>query len=184
MSRQSMNPIAVRSRKWIIDALLELMKEKPYSAITISEIAKKADLVRRTFYRNFNNKEEILEAYFQSMIQDYLDELPEEGEVSTYTLALIYFKFWKKKVEFIRILQHNNLFHILLREFDDFVPKVMHRYKKSVVGSYSETYFRYYTAFVAAGLWHMLERWVAEGMIETPEKMAEMYIEIIGREKS
>lgn len=184
MSRQSMNPIAIRSRRWIIDALLELMKEKPYSEITISEISKKADLVRRTFYRNFNSKEEILEAYFQSMIQDYLDELPEEDEVSTYTLALIYFKFWKKEIEFIRILQRNNLFHILLREFDDFVPKVMLKYKMSVVGGYSETYFQYYTAFIAAGLWHVLERWVAKGMIETPIEMAEIYTRIIGRVKS
>lgn len=184
MSEKKMNPIAVRSRKWIIESLLTLMKEKPYADITISEITQRADLVRRTFYRNFNSKEDILTAYFQSMIQDYLHELPEEGDASPYTLALLYFRFWKNHVDFIGSLQRNNLFHVLLKEIDDFVPGLNRKYKKNIIRDFSETYFEYYTTFIAAGLWHMLERWVAKDMLETPEEMAEIYAHIIDQTNS
>lgn len=51
--KDTQNPIALRSREWLTNALLELMKDKPFHEISISEIAEKADLSRRTFYRFF-----------------------------------------------------------------------------------------------------------------------------------
>lgn len=179
MTKEKENPIAARSKTWIIHALLDLMEEKPYADITISEIAKRADLVRRTFYRNFSSKEAILEAHFKGLIADYLSELPEEGEVSPYTLALNYFRFWQQHITFIRALQRNNLFHVLLSQIDDFVPGLNLKYKKSIIAGFSDTYFEYYTVFIAAGLWHMLEKWVAKGMVETPEAMAQIYSDLI-----
>ena len=174
-----MNPSMVRSRKWMIEALLQLMEEKPYEEITISEIAKRSDLSRRTFYRNFTTKEAILEANFDEMIEDYLKQLPDSDEVGPYTLGLIYFRYWKQHLTFIQALQRNGLFHILLRRFDDFVPKLNKRYKKAIIKDFSPVYFEYYTAFIAAGLWHMLERWVAGGLVESPEALAEMYERLI-----
>ena len=40
-----------QSRRMIEDALFLIMEEKPYAQITVSEIAKTADVSRRTFYR-------------------------------------------------------------------------------------------------------------------------------------
>ena len=45
----SNNPIAMQSKKWIIDALLELMNRKAYHLITVREISSKALIDRRTF---------------------------------------------------------------------------------------------------------------------------------------
>ncbi|MCV79988.1 TetR/AcrR family transcriptional regulator, partial [Listeria monocytogenes] len=36
------NRQAMLSKKWIIEALLDLLKTKPYASITITEITKKA----------------------------------------------------------------------------------------------------------------------------------------------
>ncbi|MYL70455.1 TetR family transcriptional regulator [Halobacillus litoralis] len=49
MNDKSMNPISLRSRKWIIEALLRLMEEKPYHKISVKEITETAELVRKTF---------------------------------------------------------------------------------------------------------------------------------------
>ena len=59
-NKKEKNPIAERSKKWIVSALLKLMKTKPYEEITVQEISDEADLVRRTFYRNFTSKNAIL----------------------------------------------------------------------------------------------------------------------------
>ena len=42
------------------DALIELLKEKPISKISIEELTKKADVGRATFFRHFDSKEELL----------------------------------------------------------------------------------------------------------------------------
>lgn len=60
MNAQPINPISVRSKKWLTDALFELLKEKPYDKISIREISQKADLTRQTFYHNFSSKDMLL----------------------------------------------------------------------------------------------------------------------------
>ncbi|MDR1136161.1 MAG: TetR family transcriptional regulator [Clostridiales Family XIII bacterium] len=48
------------SKQWITEAFYLLMKKKPFHDIRIKEIAEKAGVSRRTFYRHFERKEDIL----------------------------------------------------------------------------------------------------------------------------
>ena len=56
-----------QSREWIADAFFRLLEKKPYEAITVSEIARKADLSRRTVYRAFADKRDILMYLFERL---------------------------------------------------------------------------------------------------------------------
>lgn len=47
-------------KKRMIDALIDLIKEKNTSSITISELIKKAGVARASFYRNYNTIEDII----------------------------------------------------------------------------------------------------------------------------
>ncbi|MBO5365138.1 MAG: TetR family transcriptional regulator, partial [Peptococcaceae bacterium] len=44
---------AVRSKTMIRQAFLELLQEKPYEKITVTDIAQRADLNRSTFYAHY-----------------------------------------------------------------------------------------------------------------------------------
>lgn len=44
----------------LTQAMLDLLHEKPFNSITISEICNKAMVRRPTFYRHFQNKEDLL----------------------------------------------------------------------------------------------------------------------------
>lgn len=50
-----------KTRKWIIDALFALLKRRDYRDITINQIVNQAGLGRRTFYRYFKSKDEVME---------------------------------------------------------------------------------------------------------------------------
>jgi len=54
------NPISVRSKRLITEALLEIMEEVPFAKISIRDIVDKAGLTRQTFYHNFESKEDVL----------------------------------------------------------------------------------------------------------------------------
>lgn len=71
MNMKKENPLTVQSKQWILEALLKLMEEKNYEKITIKELTARADLDRKTFYRNFRSKEEVL--YLQ--LQEFHDSL-------------------------------------------------------------------------------------------------------------
>ncbi|MCD8146392.1 MAG: TetR/AcrR family transcriptional regulator [Clostridiales bacterium] len=59
---QTPKPLDRRQRKTrqaIQNALLSLMKEKPLSKITVSELAATADVNRKTFYNHYSNIQEV-----------------------------------------------------------------------------------------------------------------------------
>jgi AcrR family transcriptional regulator len=71
----STNPLVIQSRTWIMNSLISLMKTKNFKDITISEIAKHADLSRRTFYRIFDSKEDVLESYFDFLADQFIAKI-------------------------------------------------------------------------------------------------------------
>ncbi|REK71988.1 TetR/AcrR family transcriptional regulator [Paenibacillus paeoniae] len=62
-----------RSKVALRDALLTLMSEKSFSAITITEIVERANYNRGTFYTHYENKEGLLD----EVISELIDELVE-----------------------------------------------------------------------------------------------------------
>lgn len=60
--KMSNHPSVIQSQQWIYESLIKLMQEKSFNSISIGEITKLADLDRTTFYRNFDSKEDILNA--------------------------------------------------------------------------------------------------------------------------
>ena len=72
---------AVRSRRLICDALLELLDEKPLEKITVTDITKRADVNRGTFYLHYDSVNEVIselqDAYIAHMDQYFADlEIP------------------------------------------------------------------------------------------------------------
>ena len=64
-----------RSREWIAEAFYALLQKKDYDSITVSEIAQKADLSRRTFYRVFDSKQDIITYLLARIFPDYIAAL-------------------------------------------------------------------------------------------------------------
>jgi AcrR family transcriptional regulator len=54
-----------RTRSWIFDAFMILIDEKPYDKITVSDITEKAGIARQTFYRNYDDKKDVLIGYLR-----------------------------------------------------------------------------------------------------------------------
>ena len=71
----SKNPSAIRSKALITQSLLKLMHELPYEEITVKRIILEADLVRKTFYRNFKSKDDVLDSIIYKAIEEYIDAL-------------------------------------------------------------------------------------------------------------
>ena len=59
------------ARECIVDALLVLTKEKPLSAITVSELCDRAGVSRMTFYRNYASKEEVFSSRLLELLEEY-----------------------------------------------------------------------------------------------------------------
>ena len=74
-------------KECIVKSLVSLMKEKEFKNISITEITKKAGVSRMAYYRNYNFKEDILNDYMTTLIEDYKNKR-EENKDNPYLLIL------------------------------------------------------------------------------------------------
>lgn len=78
-----MNITAQRSRADLREALLALMREKPFKDITVTEVCKRANLDRSTFYQHYKSCDDIIDELQQEQLarfRDLLNAREESGE--------------------------------------------------------------------------------------------------------
>lgn len=112
--------------EYITNALFELMAEKPYNKISITEITDKANVHRVSFYRCFSSKEEIITKWIRKTTDNFLNN----SNIS-YTVDCLedyFFKLFthleKYKIRSKLIYQANQI-HLLKNEFDTVFMKCL-----------------------------------------------------------
>jgi AcrR family transcriptional regulator len=70
--------VAVHKRRRIIDAIAELTAEQGYDATKIGDIVRRAGVARKTLYDNFEGKEEVFLAAFDSGLDEVMQWIEED----------------------------------------------------------------------------------------------------------
>lgn len=65
----------IKTKKIIYEALIELMKEKPFEEIKVSNICSKALINRTTFYSHYEDKYELLVEFINKLKNEFTNEL-------------------------------------------------------------------------------------------------------------
>jgi AcrR family transcriptional regulator len=68
-----------RTQKLLREALIALIEERGFEAITVGEITERAMVSRAAFYRNYQDKYDLVENIFEEAMSDLLSALGEIG---------------------------------------------------------------------------------------------------------
>ena len=71
------------------------MEAKPFQEIKISDITKKADVSRMAYYRNYQEKSEILTQHLEAFLRSYQDRLNDMRQLTEKELWLDFFSALK-----------------------------------------------------------------------------------------
>jgi AcrR family transcriptional regulator len=165
---------AIQSQEWIISSFYELLKEKPFSTITVSDIAAHALLDRRTFYRHFRTKEDVLKKYCAKLVLELGDLIKETGSINREIITKSFFQFWKRHIEFLHLLQRDNMMYFLLSEMETLLSILRSIIKPELDESQFTIETHYYLSFFIGGYYNLLLKWVETGATFTPEDMAKI----------
>ena len=72
-----------RTRNFLREAFIQLITEHGYEAITVRQIAKKAQVGYKTFYRHYESKEALLHAILAELIEDVRQTIDRPEGVQT-----------------------------------------------------------------------------------------------------
>lgn len=167
----------------LTQAMLDLLHEKPFNSITISEICNKAMVRRPTFYRHFQNKEDLLLYLIRSKRLDVQKRMLGQDfrTITTSEYALIMTR------EFLRLAQaHKHLYraqalnenfaHIMTITADEIGHEFAY-FLAERTGLDEPTYDQQFLGILYAnGLFGALRFW----MTATPEQTEEEFLKAFG----
>lgn len=178
----SQNPSAIRSKNEITDALLQLMKTFPYNEITVKQIILESHVARKTFYRNFLSKDDVLDAYIDRIMYQYIGSLQQmKGCRLSNTLDII-FSFCIQYQNILFLLRDNNLMHLLLRKWNTFIPMIHNQIVDedcSMFQTFSPEETSYIIAFNIGAVWNIIMKWLENDMIEKPDNIKKILIKYL-----
>ena len=165
------NPAALRSQELICKAMCALMGELPFGGITVTRICQEAGVGRKTFYRNFQEKEDVVMLMIDHLREEYEAELE---DISLEEAPGYHFRFLAERMEFMLLLYRSGCVPLLTERFAELLPRVMPRW------SADERENAYRTAAVVAGTEAVIRLWAERGFRETPEELVGLHRYALG----
>lgn len=169
-----------KTHKAVEGALLEILQEKDYELITISEVAERADVNRKTFYNNYNSLDEVMISIEEKMSALIFSRLPQkitvQNEIEIYNLLLDFAKVispYKKVLR--RITRHRGISVI----FED-VQNAIQPYIEHSMMSYhiDAAIIPYAGKYITNGLTAMFYEWFMSDTL-TDEQISKLSYNLI-----
>ena len=164
------------TRMVLKESLMELLKDKPISNITIKEICELADINRSTFYSHYSSQYDLLNAIEEEFIEDMVSTLSQynfskEEEALKMTEKILEYIAMKSD-ECQTLLSENSDIHFQKKGMmitQEFI------FKNWITDSQldRET-FEYINIFVVSGSIYVIKNWLENGMDKSPREMAEI----------
>jgi len=167
-----------QSGRMIEESLFALMEEKKLEEITVSEIVKRADVARRTFYRLYNRKEDVLCDYVHRLSEEYKRTFPALKNYDLERIAEDFFCFWYLHRDFLLLLYRCGLEEMLYHELSQISADLI-RNRIESSQEREKTDVVYFAHYSAGGFLMLLHHWILDGMTESPKEYARKVSKIL-----
>ncbi len=167
-----------RTHKLLIEALAELLNEKDFEVISVTEICNKAMINRTTFYKHYTDKYDLIERGFKTMLEDISSKVEYQDIAETdFTLDkppahfLFLFTHISENKIFYSLLLNKGTFSILRSIFADWLVK-QSQYRMKNIKSTFDIPEPIALRFAIGALLEVLNWWTENNMPYKPEEMA------------
>ncbi len=164
------NKTALTSQSAIAEALINLMKEKPYARISVSEICKTAGVSRQTFYSLFSSKDNVIS---YALERQYCFR-PEEHDCCRTSMTLedichAYSLYITEMSGMLDVLVRNDILYLM----QDSLYQTFTAPDCCFCGRSGEEQI-YAAAFLASGLTGIARNYVIQGRTSSSERLEEI----------
>ena len=181
-----------RTRRQLRDALLALILEKGFDAVTVEDITERADLGRTTFYLHYRDKEELLRESLEALVDDLISTIartpmadwispPDPAHPEPLQLPM--------RLAFQHAADHADLYRIILR--GEGSTQAVEQVRQIVISQVNQILWvraaeekvplhpsvpqDVFANFFAGALLGMLTWWLENDLPYPPVEMAEMF---------
>lgn len=163
-------------RQEIVNAVMELMVEKSYMDITVTDIINTAHVARASFYRNFNSISDVIDV----IANEISDEITEDVIPTLYCtderqwrefLFNHFYRFTRKQRQMKKL--HPQNMNVIFARMDKKVHQKESEYPTDTIRD------KYWVSCKIGVINSITKKWMDGGMQETPEEMIDYIMSFI-----
>lgn len=170
----------IRYTKMVIQtSFLSLLKQKPLNKITVKEICEMAEINRATFYKYYSDAYDLMEKIESDILRGLQETVQRSLKDGAYKTLLQILESMKENGEpYITLFSGNGDVTFPAKIFQLCYAE-MSAHIESQFPTLSKTQQAWAYVYVAQGSSGILQEWIADGMEEPPEQVADFIEKLI-----
>lgn len=180
-----LDPRIARTRTAVEMSVLKLLsEERPFTSLTISEVAKEADITRKTLYARFGSLEQVVKEMAASMFEEIANNISNDMlkvPLTDSILTSVVFRAYEQHKSTLTPLLMYCPGFLFLEPCREIGGKLLDRVI-SVNNFRDLPVFEreYLTAIHCSTLYATLTVWAERGFIESPDQLSELIVKLLG----
>jgi AcrR family transcriptional regulator len=189
ISTNHVDPRVVRTHKLLREALIELIAERGYEAITVRDITERATLNRATFYLHFSDKEDLLNRGFEEIWAELTPENPFPH--SPHESLSLDATHDKVRADFEHLAKYASFYRVMIGKagVGSFVRRMQEHVQETIAlrlrpaaafRRAADPPLEIVLRFVSTAYVGLMRWWLENDMPKTPDEMADTVVQLYG----
>ena len=175
-----------RSRRLLKEALLQLMKQKSFRDIQVTEIADQAQVARPTFYLHYQSKQELLLSHVDDVFNEFYEALSAtfgNDQTDPKQQNVMMFQYWERYADILRLVIEADI-------HDEFRTRMRGYFSQAIAQFAPEDLktddprMEFIIDFISGGAYSLLTQWIMSDMPYSAEQMGALFHELTGGYKN
>lgn len=167
------------TKKIIKESLIDLLKHKKIHEITVTDICKKSDINRGTFYAHYKDAYDLLKSMEDELfdeISKYIDETPVEEYKDVLLLKAL--ELIEENKELCKILFSRHM-------ENDIMDRIIYVANKAQIdklinsSQVNNAFLDYFIKYSVGGVVSVIQNWMGNNLRESPEEIVKIINDII-----
>jgi len=179
MEKKGIDRRIQRTRQLLLDALVALILEKGYEAITVQDIIDRANVGRSTFYAHFQDKEDLFLSGFENLRAQFEQHLLGGGKdvANPWVLSLIIFQHIQTNQRLFKAMMGKQGGAVMAQHFNSYLVVLVRSHMNSQMSEKAKEQLppEIMAQIVVSSLMALLTWWLDNDLPYPPERMNDMY---------
>lgn len=181
MFRVTSNRRVLETMSLLCDTYLDLLSKRPYSAVSVSDICTHANVARKTFYRNFDSKDDVLDYIISTKVTDLVDLVNAEDD--PFSSFRTFCEYWRNNARLLSILNRNNKFELLTSTLERYMDLFRSQLYMIEHTPNMDLLNIYYFRAVAAVEISLLETWSQRNFKDSIPDLYHVFVAVLRNER-
>lgn len=172
-----------KTKKQLRQGLTKLMEEKSVKDITVRELSDLIDINRGTFYLHYKDVFDMVEQIESELFETFhyvLDKNPvNSSNADPLPMIIDVFHFIKENEDMTRVLLSENGDIAFVNRLKDLVKNRCLDAWMEIFNTGKSQNFEYFYSFIVSGCIGLIQNWLENGMVESPEHMSKLAQQMI-----